>query len=255
MDMDRADIAQMMAAQAAMQLPRLDLILAAVGPAFVVFAYLAIILDRRRDGSPSKDDNHVGIKLAILGLAMTALGIAAMGTAGLLAYVLGGFKGGSGPIKDALPPILVGGGVLVALVTMFLPRTNNATAREPEKMALGAIVVILGSLAIVAAYMFLDGLFKSAPWVGTSAAFAVLLVNGAIGFLALNRLGGASSWSAPVRPAAPMTPPGYPPQGGGYQQGGGYPPQGGGYPQQGGGYPPQGGGYPPQGGGGGYPPR
>jgi hypothetical protein len=240
-----------------MALSKASLAVAFAGPSFVLFAYIAIVLDRRRDNSPSKDDTQVGVKLAIFGLALTGLGLATMGVTGLLSYILGGFKGGAQPIKSALPPILVGGGVVVALITAFLPRTNNATARQPERMMLGLVTIVFGSLAIVMAYMFLDGLFNSKAWMITSMSLAGLLVDGAVAFLALNRLGGSSGWSAPVKPMMPMNPPGYPQQGGGYppQQGGGYPPQGGGYPPQGGGYPPPGGGYPPQQGGGGYPPR
>ena len=146
-----------------------------------------------------------------------------------------------------------------ALFTIILPRTNNATMRQPERMMLGLMTVTYGFMAIIMSYLFINGLFNNQPWSMTSSFLATLLVNGAIGYLALNRLGVASDWTQPVRPVAPMPPAGYPPgqQGGGYPpQGGGYPPpQGGGYPPpQGGGYPPQGGGYPPQGGGG-YPPR
>ncbi len=225
---------------------------------FVIFAYLVITLDRRRETSPSKDDTQVGIKLVLYGLALAGILIAATGVEGLLAYVLGGFKGGAGPIKGTLPPILVGGAAAVAMLTVMIPRTNAKVAPQAERFAVGVLGLVYGSLAIGQTTAFLSGLFNSFPWMMTSSSLAGLLVSGAIGFLAVNRLGALSSWSAPVRPAAPMSPPGYPPQqGGGYppQQGGGYPPQqGGGYPPQGGGYPPQGGGYPPQGGGG-YPPR
>ncbi len=221
---------------------------------FVAFAYLIIVLDRRRDGSPSKDDTQVGIKLVLYALTLVGIQIAAGGVTELLAYVLGGFKGGAGPIKAALPPILVGGAAAFVMLTMMIPRTNSKTATQVERFAIGLLGVVYGAVAIGQTSFFVTGLFNSLPWMMTSSALASVLVSGAIGFLALNRLGQLSNWSAPQRPAAPMAPAGYPP-GGGYpgQQGGGYPPQGGGYPPQGGGYPPQGGGYPPQGGG--YPPR
>jgi len=236
-------------------LPSIEALALAGG--FVVFAYLVITLDRRRETSPSKDDTQVGIKLVLYGLALAGILIAATGVEGLLSYVLGGFKGGAGPIKGALPPILVGGAAAVAMLTMMIPRTNSKVAPQAERFAVGVLGLVYGSLAIGQTTAFLGGLFNSFPWAMTSGSLAGMLVSGAIGFLAVNRLGALSSWSAPARPAAPMSPPGYPPQqGGGYPpQGGGYPPQqGGGYPPQGGGYPPQGGGYPPQGGGG-YPPR
>ena len=249
----------MMEAMMGTMLSKLALLPAALAPVFVLFAYFAIVLDRRRDNSPSKEDTQVGLKLAILGLSLSAVGLVAAGVNGLLAFILGGFKGGAQPIKDAIAPLVTGAGVAFALFTIILPRTNNATMRQPERMMLGLMTVTYGFMAIIMSYLFIDGLFNSQPWGMTSSFLATLLVNGAVGFLALNRLGQASGWVQPVRPAAPMPPAGYPPQqGGGYPpQGGGYPPQqGGGYPpQQGGGYPPQqGGGYPPQGGGG-YPPR
>jgi hypothetical protein len=56
----------------------------------------------------------------------------------------------------------------------------------------------------------------SAPWGQTAGALAGVLVAGAIGFLAVNRFAALSSWTMPVRPAAPMPPAGNPPQGGGY---------------------------------------
>jgi hypothetical protein len=226
---------------------------------FLVFSYAMITIDRRREGSTNKDDTQVGLKLVLFGLALAGISVASDGIEGLLGYVLGGFKGGAGPIKLAIPPILVGGGVTFAILTMMLPRTNTKTAPQAERFAVGVLGVVYGAIAIGQASIFLNGLFNSMPWgFITAPALAGLLTSGAIGFLALNRLGSLSSWSAPQRPAAPMAPAGYPsaPAGGyGGQQGGGYPPQGGGYPPQGGGYPPQGGGYPPQQGGGGYPPQ
>jgi hypothetical protein len=220
----------------------------ALGIGYAFLALVIITIDRLRASGTSKDDTQVELKILLYGLVLTGVLMAAGGLEFLLAYVLGGFKGGATPIKVAIPPLLVGGAVAFALVTMFLPRTNAATMKHPESLALLTAGLFFGAQAINDGNGFLTGLFNSAPWGVTAAGLASLLVNGALGFLALSRLGQSSGWSAPVRPAAPMSPPGYP-------QGGGYPPQqGGGYPPQGGGYPPQGGGYPPQGGGG-YPPR
>jgi hypothetical protein len=143
---------------------------------------------------------------------------------------------------------------------LFLSRTNASTTRSAEALALFTVGLYFGGSAISGAHQFLGNLVMSGPWEGGAVGLAKLIVDGAIAFLGLTRLGSLSGWVVPVR-AAPPPPPQYPPQGGGYPpQGGGYPPQGGGYPPQGGGYPPQGGGYPPQGGGyppqgGGYPPR
>jgi hypothetical protein len=237
----------------------------AVGYAF--FALIVLTLDRLRAGSPSKDDTQVELKIVLFGLALMALFIASDGASTLVAAITGGFRGGGDAIKVALAPLVVGGGVLAGILLALVPRSNAATARGPELLALLATALYFGCSAIGGAYMFLTNLVMSGPWASGSGPLATMIVHGALGFLALTRLGAASGWVAPVRPPPPQYPPqggGYPPPGGGYPpQGGGYPPQGGGgYPPQGGGYPPQGGGYPPQGGGGyspggggGYPPR
>ena len=68
---------------------------------FLAFSYLMISIDRRREGSLSKEDTQVGLKLVLFGLALAGISVATDGVEGLLAYVLGGFKGGAGPIKVA----------------------------------------------------------------------------------------------------------------------------------------------------------
>lgn len=230
---------------------------------FVAAAYLIITLDRQRENSPSKDDTQVGIKLVLWGLTIAGIGLATSGLTGLLAHALGGFKGGGGPLKLAMPPIIVGVVTALVMLKALLPKTNNATARQPERYALGYLSIMYGALALGALNEVLTGLFASAPWAMTSSAVASLLVSGAIGFLSLLLLGARSGWTGPAVPQMPMQQPpqqggGYPPQGGGYppQGGGGYPQGGGGYPQGGGGYPQGGGGYGQGGygqGGGGYP--
>jgi hypothetical protein len=224
------------------------------GLALLFFGYLFITLDRRREGSPSKDDKQVGLKLVIYGLMLIGLTFAVAGVVGLLSYILGGFKGGADPIKQLLPSILVGGGSVGGLFLLFVPRTNTKEFPQVERFFFGLLALSYGAQAIFAVNTLLSYLFQSAPWAMTAGTVAQAAVAGAIAFVSLARFGALSNWSAPVRPAMP--PAGFPPQqGGGYPpQGGGYPPQGGGYPPQGGGYPPQGGGYPPQGGGG-YPPQ
>jgi hypothetical protein len=230
----------------------------AVGYAFL--ALILITLDRFRATSASKDDTQVELKVLLYGLALMSLAIAADGVSTLVAAVTSGFKGGGDSVKVALAPIAVGVGAFAGIGLALLPRTNASTMRAAEALALLSAGLFYGASAIASAYGFLNNLVMSGPWASGSGALAKLIVDGAIGIIALSRLGAQSGWVTPVRPAAPM-PPQYPPQGGGYPpQGGGYPPQGGGYPPQGGGYPPQGGGYPPQGGGyppqgGGYPPR
>jgi hypothetical protein len=231
----------------------LPLLLPAV---FVGVGYLFLTIDRQRATSPSKDDTQAGLKLVLFTLLLAGIGIAAGGLQGLLGYALGGFKGGSGPIKVALPSILVGGGVVAAVAVALLPRTNNSTQRQIERYALGAMGAIYGVQMISSLNQVLTGVFTSSPWAMTAQPLAMFLVAGIIGLVAIFRFGAHSGWTAPARPQQQYMPPGgqggggYPQQQGyaqqGYGQQGGYPPQGGGYPPQGGGYPPQGGGYPPQ---------
>jgi hypothetical protein len=238
-------------------------IAAAVGYAF--FALIVITLDRFRATSASKDDPQVELKILLHALALMGLFVAADGVAGLVSSIAGGFHGGGDAIKVVLPSIVVGAGVVAGVAFLFLPRTNAATVRTAEALALFTVGVYFGVTAIANAYVFVTSVVMSGPWSTSSDALAHLVVDGAIGVLGLSRLGALSGWTIPVRPVAPPPPPQYPPQGGGYPPGGGggYPPPGGGYPPQGGGgyppqggggYPPPGGGYPPQGGGG-YPPQ
>jgi hypothetical protein len=218
---------------------------------FVGAAYFIITLDRQRATSPSKDDTQVGLKLVLFGLVFAGISLASQGITGFLAFVFSGAKGGSGPIRAAFPPILVGVAVVAVAAKVLLPRTNAATFKQPERFLLGALGLQYGVFAILGISGVLNGIFLEYPWAMTSGSLAATIVSAAIGFLAINRFGATSGWTMPVAPPPP--PMQYPPQGG-PPPGGGYPPQGGGYPPQGGGYPPQGGGYPPQGGGG-YPPQ
>jgi hypothetical protein len=218
---------------------------------FVVAAYFFITLDRQRANSPNKDDTQVGIKLVLYSLIIVAIGLVAGGLGQLLAYILGGAKGGSGPVRAAMPPIIVGAVGIAAIATQLLPRTNSATYKQGERFALGFLGVQYGAGALIALNDVVTGLFTSAGWQPTSGHVATLVVAAAIALVAITRLGKHSGWVAAAPPAPPMQ---YPPQGQPPMQGGGYGQQGG-YGQggygQGGGYPPQGGGYPPQGGGGG----
>ncbi len=234
----------------------LDLIPIAIAVIFVGASYFIITLDRQRANSPSKDDTQVGIKLVLWGLIIAGLGLAAMGVEQFLAFALGGFKGGSMGIRVAIPPILVGAGTVLVAGKVLLPKTNNATMKQPERYALGLIGFTYGIQALFGINQVLTGVFTEASWGATSHGLATTLVTGAIGFLAIIMLGAKSGWTGPaprMMPGPPQGGQGYPPQGYPPQGGQGYPPQGGGYPPQGGGYPPQGGGYPPQGGG--YPPQ
>ena len=232
---------------------------AAIGYAF--FALIVITLDRFRANSTSKDDTQVELKILLYALALMGLFLASDGVSVVVTTIASGFKGAAGEtIRGALPAIAVGAGTYAAMFFLFLSSTNAQAIRSAEALALLTVGLYFGGSAISGAHEFVSNVVMSGPWEAGSGGLAKLIVNGAIAFLGLTRLGSLSGWVVPVR-AAPPPPPQYPPQGGGYPpQGGGYPPQGGGYPPQGGGYPPQGGGYPPQGGGyppqgGGYPPR
>jgi hypothetical protein len=231
---------------------------------FIVLGYLFVLLDKRED-RPSKDDKQVGSKLVLWLLILTGAGLALFGVQSLLAFILGGFKGGGAAVKGALVPVVGGAAPAAAFALMFLPRTNNSTQPQVERFAMGAFASLTGIGTVVAFYLLIDSVVFSRGWHTMSGMLSILVVTGGAAFVSLFRHGQLSGWTQAARPAAPIAPAGggypggYPQQGGGYppQGGGGYPPQGGGgYPPQGGGgYPPQGGGgYPPQGGGG-YPPQ
>ncbi len=238
-------------------------------PFFVIFGYWFLCFWDRRDDRPSKDDKQLGTKLVLWGFIIGGVTMVLMGAFGLIAFILGGFKGGFGVIKGALATIVSGGAVAGAFALLFLPRTNNATQPQVERFAMGLFGMGTGVAAVIGLHMLITSVFFAKGWrTDIAPSLAMLAVYGAGAGFALLRHGKLSGWTEPVRPAMPSAPAGggyqqgggYPPaQGGGYPpaQGGGYPPQGGGYPPQGGGgYPPQGGGgYPPQGGGGGYPPQ
>jgi len=241
-----------------------------VAPLFVVAGYFFILLDRRREGSLSRDDRQVGLKLVLYAFGLAGLSFVSAGVFNLLAYILGGFKGGTDNLKLSIAHLIAGGAVLGGVLFALLPRTNTKELPQVERFALGLVALISGIGAVTAIDGFMTGLFGGGAWADTSRNLAAVLTFGALGFVALTRHGALSGWTAPVRAAAPMSPPGVMPQQypqgypqqyqqPGYPPGGGYPPQGGGgYPPQGGGggYPPQGGGgYPPQGGGGGNYPR
>ncbi|HEY5938878.1 MAG TPA: hypothetical protein VIU61_29700, partial [Kofleriaceae bacterium] len=112
-----------------------------LGVAFVLGAYFFIVLDRQRANSPSKDDTQVGLKLVLFGVMYAGLALAVNGTADVLAYALGGFKGGSIKLREAIPSMLIGGGAGAVAWKVFLPRTNYATARQPERFFVGAVAI------------------------------------------------------------------------------------------------------------------
>lgn len=210
-------------------------------PLFSLIIYVVLVLDRRRDGSPSRDDTQIGLKTFLYAALAAAVIFAADGASDLLGFILGGFKGGWSVMRGPLAQIATAGGAAFAIHALLLPRTNHVEKPAAERLGTGLVAVALGGFALYAADVFVDAVLAGDAWLKISGALAMLGVFGGVTVLAVIRLGALSGWHAPPRaPAMPMQPPmtGQPMP----------PPLGGGYPPQGG-YPP-GGGYPPQGGGG-----
>jgi hypothetical protein len=201
---------------------------------FAFVSYVFLTLDRRREGSPSRDDNQVGLKVLLFSALAVATLLAAEGARELLAFILGGFKGGWKAMRGPLAATLAGGGVAGAIYFLLLPRTNHTEKPQAERLAVGMVGVWLGGLALGALATFLEAVLSGSAWKTISEALATIGVAGGVGVLMILRLGALSGWRAMPRvPPMPMSPPmtGQPP--------GGYPP---------GSMPPLGGGYPPQGG-------
>ena len=79
----------------------------AITPAFVVIGYFFILLDRRED-RPSKDDKQIGTKLVLWAFILSGIAMILGGADSLIAFVLGGFKGGFAVIKYPLAGIISG---------------------------------------------------------------------------------------------------------------------------------------------------
>src|SRR5262245_7286064 len=94
--------------------------LASAGVLFVVAAYLFVSIDRRRASSTTKDDNQIGIKLVLFALTMVGIGLAAGGVQSVLGYALSGFKGGGAPLKQFLPPVIVGAVVILIMLLALM---------------------------------------------------------------------------------------------------------------------------------------
>jgi len=207
---------------------------------FYVFGgYLAIVIDRGRPTSASKDDTQVGLKLVLIGLLLFGVITAINSAERIVAMMLGGFHDFVLVVKTSIVGVVVGGGVAAVIGLVALPRTNLATARQPERFALGLLAVVYGVVAIFGLSATLNDLLLSATWAETSSSLALAAVAGAVAVVAITRFGARSGWATPPAPPPPLPP--QPPPGLG---GGGYPP-------------PQGGGYygPPPGGGNPYQPR
>lgn len=213
----------------------------ALAVVFILLAYFAIAIDRRREGSPSRDDHQIGLKVVIFGLMVTAVLTAANAAQQLLAFVLGGFKGGWASMRDPFASVIAFAAPAVALYLLFLPRTNAVERPAIERMAVGAVAAIAGAATLLGLDAFLRYLLAGAEWVSISSGLASVGVWGGVAVLALMRLGMLSGWRAiPRAPQMPMMPPmsgqPMPPQQGMPPLGGGYPPPpaqgGGGWPGQ-----------------------
>lgn len=230
---------QKMAAAAAEQMSR-QALAAIVSPAvliplFILIGYAFLSLDRRREGSPSRDDGQVGIKLLLFALLASSALFAASGAEAVLAFVLGGFKGGWDAVRGPLATVLALGGAGVAVYLLLLPRTNHLERPQVERLAIGLVGAVAGASALVGANSFIGNLLATKPWGEISSELAAVGVWGGAAVLAIIRLGTLSGWRAiPQVPQMPMM-----------QQ----PPMMGGQPPPTQGMPPLGGGYPPQGGG------
>ena len=236
----------------------------AIAPFFFAFTYFFLFWDSRRADSPTKDDGQILLKTVLCFIIIIGVGIAAGGLVTLMHYLLSGAKTGTPDLKKGLAGLIAGAIPFLTAVFALLPRTNHKQHPKAIRFMLGFLAAAGSFSGFMALKGVIENLILSAGWPATAGEVATFLVMTSIGLFSVFRLGGMSSWTAPVRPVAPMPQQhsqGYPPQGGyapqgyppqGYGGGYGAPPQGGGYPPQGGGYPPQGGGYPP---GGGYQPR
>ena len=200
---------------------------------FIVLGYFAVVLDRRRDTSPSRDDTQVGIKLVLFALVITGLLIVVGGLQELFAWVLGGFKPME-KLKAAGANLVAGGFVALGVVALALPRTNSRSMPQVERMALGVIALYTGITMIGALNDVIRSVFMGEPWPKIAGSLSQLFANALVAILAIARLGRLSSWGAQAA-APPYQQPGGFPSGQGYGQqgygqqygsGGGFPPQG-----------------------------
>jgi hypothetical protein len=226
-----------------------DLLAALGGPPgliaiFLVLGYIAILIDRRREGSPSAADTQVGIKLVLYALAIHGVFVIVSGLEHLFTFALGGFKP-TETVKKAGADLVSGGFIALLVLALALPRTNARAMPQVERFAWGVIGLYTGASSVIALQRVVNDTFMGAKWADIAGHLAQLLAYGLVCVLAIARLGRLSSWGAAA--AAPYTggQQGYQGGQGGYQSGqqGGYGQQG--YGQQGGygGGQPQGGGY------------
>lgn len=202
--------------------------------AFIALGYFAVLLDRRRDGSPSAADTQVGIKLVLYGLAISGVLVIVTGLQYLFTFVLGGFKP-TEVLKEAGADLVTGGFVALGVLALALPRTNARAMPQIERFAWGLIALYTGLIAVLALEGVIHNVFMSAKWADIAGGLAQLFAHAVVSVLAIARLGRLSAWGAA---AAPYAGGGQPQQYTGQQQGygqQGYGQQGYGGGQQGGG--------------------
>jgi hypothetical protein len=207
--------------------------------AFLALGYFAVLIDRRREGSPSAQDNQVGIKLVLYGLAITGVLVVVTGLQHLFDFVLGGFKP-TETLKLAGADLVSGGFVALGVLALALPRTNARQMPQVERYAWGLIALYTGIISVFALQTVVKNVFMSVKWAEIAGGLAQLFAHAMVAVLAIARLGRLSSWGATSAPP-------YSGQQGGYQSSQGYSGQQGyqqGYGQQGGYGGSQGGGYP-----------
>src|SRR5262245_41817984 len=117
--------------------------------AFLALGYFAVLIDRRREGSPSAADTQVGIKLVLYGLAITGVLLVVTGLEHLFQFVLGGFKP-TETLKQAGADLVAGGFVALGVLALALPKTNARSMPQVERFAWGVIALYTGLISVFA---------------------------------------------------------------------------------------------------------
>jgi hypothetical protein len=165
-------------------------------PFFVFLGYWFVCFWDRREDRPSKGDTQLGSKLVLWSLILAAATMMVLGGLGLLSYILGGFKGGSGPVKSALATIVSAAAIGAPLALIGLPRTNNAAYPQIERFATGLFGFGNALGAAVALTALINSVFFAKGWRADIApSLSALLVLGVAAAAALWRHGKLSGWS------------------------------------------------------------
>ena len=201
---------------------------------FIVLGYFAVVIDRRRDNSSSRDDHNVGVKLVLFALVIAGVLILVGGLQQLFAWAFGGFKA-TDQLKEAAANFVTGGFVVMTLIVFALPRTNSRTAPQVERFALGVIALFTGLTTIGALNDVIRFVFMGEQWPKIGGSLAQVIAHALVAGLSIARLGRLSNWGGASQQAQPPYQQGYPsgqsyqaPYTGqqGYGGGQGFPPQG-----------------------------